>query len=147
MISVSVVNPLMAEHGWTFEADEGVVEDLVHQARYLHQIYTAADPEYTRRVTVPVLWDKQQNQFVSNESSEIIRMLKSAFDGIGAKPGDYYPQALRTEVDSLNAWIYDRVNNGVYRAASEGDGVSISDEELLQVSAQEDSEIVLVDVG
>ncbi|MFP2769795.1 glutathione S-transferase family protein [Oceanisphaera sp. KMM 10153] len=116
MISVSVVNPLMGEHGWTFAADDGVVADPIFQARYMHQIYTAADPEYSGRVTIPVLWDKQQNRFVSNESSEIIRMLNSAFDGIGAKPGDYYPEALRTEIDSLNARIYDRVNNGVYKA-------------------------------
>ncbi|EPZ14850.1 hypothetical protein M622_05175 [Thauera terpenica 58Eu] len=116
MISVSVVNPLMREHGWTFEAGEGVVADPVFQARYMHQIYTAADPEYSGRVTIPVLWDKKQNLFVSNESSEIIRMMNSAFDGIGATPGDYYPQALRTEIGGINDQIYDRVNNGVYKA-------------------------------
>ena len=116
MISVSVVNPLMREHGWTFEAGEGVVADPIFQARYMHQIYTAADPEYTGRVTIPVLWDKKQNLFVSNESSEIIRMMNSAFDGIGAKLGDYYPQALRSEIDGINDQIYDRVNNGVYKA-------------------------------
>ena len=116
MISVSVVNPLMAEHGWTFDDDEGVIADPIHQAQYMHQIYTAADPEYSGRVTVPVLWDKQQNRFVSNESAEIIRMLNSAFDAVGAKPGDYYPEALRTEIDELNARVYDRVNNGVYKA-------------------------------
>ncbi len=116
MISVSVVNPLMAEHGWTFEKDEGVVADPIFQARYMHQIYTAADPEYTGRVTIPVLWDKQQNRLVNNESSEIIRMLNSAFDGIGAKPGDYYPEALRAEIDSVNELVYDNVNNGVYKS-------------------------------
>lgn len=116
MISVSVVNPLMLEHGWTFEAGEGVVADPIFQARYMHQIYTAADPEYSGRVTIPVLWDKQQNRFVSNESSEIIRMLNSAFDGIGAKPGDYYPEVLRTEIDSINELVYDNVNNGVYKS-------------------------------
>ena len=116
MISVSVVNPLMREHGWTFEAGEGVVADPIFQARYMHQIYTAADPEYTGRVTIPVLWDKKQNLFVSNESSEIIRMMNSAFDGIGATPGDYYPHALRTEIDGINDQIYDDVNNGVYKA-------------------------------
>lgn len=116
MISVSVVNPLMAEHGWTFEPGEGVVADPVLQARYMHQIYTLADSKYSGRVTVPVLWDKHQNQLVNNESAEIVRMLNSAFDGIGAKPGDYYPAALRQEIDTLNAWIYDRVNNGVYKA-------------------------------
>ncbi len=116
MISVSVVNPLMREHGWTFETDEGVVADPVFQAHYMHEIYTAADPKYTGRVTIPVLWDKQQNRFVNNESSEIIRMLNSAFDGVGAKPGDYYPEALRAEIDSLNDQVYDHVNNGVYKA-------------------------------
>jgi len=116
MISVSVVNPLMREHGWTFNPDEGVVQDPIHQAEYLHQIYTAADPEYTGRVTVPVLWDKYQNRLVSNESADIIRMLNTAFDGIGAKPGDYYPEEQRAEIDSINAEVYDQVNNGVYKA-------------------------------
>jgi putative glutathione S-transferase len=93
-----------------------VIADPIQQARYLHQIYTAADPGYSGRVTVPVLWDKRQNRLVNNESAEIIRMLNSAFDGVGAKPDDYYPAALRQEIDSLNAWIYDQVNNGVYKA-------------------------------
>lgn len=116
MISVSVVNPLMVEHGWTFEDGEGVVPDPLHNARYMHQIYTAAEPEYSGRVTVPLLWDKQQNAPVNNESSEIIRMLNSAFDGVGAQPGDYYPEALRKDIDSQNDRIYDAVNNGVYKA-------------------------------
>ncbi len=116
MISVSVVNPLMLERGWTFEDDEGVVPDPLHKARYLYQVYTAADANYSGRVTVPLLWDKKQNRPVNNESSEIIRMLNSAFDGIGAAPGDYYPQALQSEIDRINARIYDTVNNGVYKA-------------------------------
>jgi putative glutathione S-transferase len=116
MITVSVVNPLMREHGWTFEDDEGVVADPLHNARYLHQVYTVADPKYSGRVTVPLLWDKHQNRPVNNESSEIIRMLNSAFDEIGAQPGDYYPLALQSGIDSLNAKIYDTVNNGVYRS-------------------------------
>lgn len=116
MVSISVVNPLMVEHGWTFDDDDGVIADPIHNARYLHRVYTAADPEYTGRVTVPLLWDKQQGRPVSNESSEIIRMLNSAFDGVGARPGDYYPRALRKAIDSLNAKIYDSVNNGVYKA-------------------------------
>lgn len=116
MISVSVVNPLMVENGWTFEPDEGVIADPLHQAHYLHQVYTAAQSDYTGRVTVPLLWDKQQNKPVNNESAEIIRMLNSAFDGVGAKSGDYYPLALRTQIDELNDQIYDRVNNGVYKA-------------------------------
>ncbi len=116
MISVSVVNPLMLERGWTFDDDEGVVPDPLHNARYLYEVYTAADPVYSGRVTVPLLWDKQQNRPVNNESSEIIRMFNSAFDGVGAQPGDYYPQALRSEIDTLNARIYDTVNNGVYKS-------------------------------
>lgn len=116
MISVSVVNPLMLEHGWTFEPDEEVIADPVQGARYLHQIYTAAEPEYTGRVTVPVLWDNHQNQLVSNESADIIRMFNSVFDGVGATAGDFYPKALRTEIDDINATVYDRINNGVYKA-------------------------------
>ena len=116
MISVSVVNPYMREHGWTFIEDEGVVADPLFQAQYMHQIYTTADSKYSGRVTIPVLWDKQQNVMVNNESSEIIRMFNSAFDEIGAQPGDYYPEGLRAEIDSINAHIYDNVNNGVYKA-------------------------------
>ncbi|WP_336799538.1 glutathione S-transferase family protein [Kaistia sp. MMO-174] len=116
MIDYSVVNWLMAENGWTFEPGPGVTADKVNGFRFLHQVYTKADPEYSGRVTVPVLWDKLTGTIVSNESSEIIRMLNSAFDGVGAKPGDYYPEALRPEIDALNARIYDTVNNGVYKA-------------------------------
>lgn len=116
MIDVSIVHWLMRENGWTFQNGPGVVPDPIHHARYLHQVYTAAKPDYTGRVTVPVLWDKATNAIVNNESSEIIRMLNSAFDGIGATPGDYYPAELRPEIDALNARIYDTVNNGVYKA-------------------------------
>lgn len=116
MISLSVVNPLMLENGWTFDEGEDVIPDDLHNARYLYQVYTAADPDHSGRVTVPLLWDKQQNRPVNNESSEIIRMLNSAFDEVGARPGDYYPPALRGEIDHLNARIYDTVNNGVYKA-------------------------------
>lgn len=116
MTGVSVVNPLMAEHGWTFDPYDGVVADPVHDARYLYELYRAVDPHYSGRVTVPVLWDRQRNGIVSNESSEIIRMFNSAFDRAGALPGDYYPSALRTDIDRLNERIYDRVNNGVYKA-------------------------------
>lgn len=116
MISVSVVNPLMAEHGWSFEPADGVVADPIQHAHYLHQIYTSADANYTGRVTVPVLWDKQQNQLVSNESADIIRMFNSAFDALGAKAGDFYPKALQAEIDNINDYVYDRVNNGVYKS-------------------------------
>jgi putative glutathione S-transferase len=116
MIDVSVVHWLMRDQGWTFAEGPGVVPDPIGGAQFLHQIYTRADPRYTGRVTVPVLWDKQRGTIVNNESSEIIRMFNSAFDGVGAKPGDYYPQALRGEIDALNERIYGTVNNGVYKA-------------------------------
>ena len=115
MISVSVVHWYMGEQGWTFEPGEGVIQDPLFNAQYLHQIYTKADPNYSGRVTVPILWDKDTQTIVNNESSEIIRMFNSAFDPIGAKPGDYYPEALRAEIDALNERIYTTVNNGVYK--------------------------------
>lgn len=116
MIGVSVVHWLMREDGWTFAEGPGVVPDTVSHARVLHQVYTAADPQYSGRVTVPVLWDRQRSTIVSNESSEILRMMNSAFDEIGATPGDYYPTALHAEIDTVNARVYDTVNNGVYKA-------------------------------
>jgi len=115
-ISVSVVHWLMREHGWTFADGPGVVPDTIGGARFMHEVYTRAAPGYTGRATVPVLWDKDRGAIVSNESSEIIRMLNSAFDGVGARPGDYYPAPMREEIDALNARIYDTVNNGVYKA-------------------------------
>ncbi len=116
MISVSVVNMEMGTEGWTFEAGPGVVGDPIGQSEFMHQVYTRAHPEYSGRVTVPVLWDKAQGRIISNESSEIIRMLNSAFDGIGATPGDYYPEQLRGEIDAVNQRVYETLNNGVYRA-------------------------------
>ncbi|MEP0339878.1 MAG: glutathione S-transferase family protein [Alphaproteobacteria bacterium] len=112
MIPVIVVEPLMLENGWEIAAGA----DPVLGARFLHQIYTAAKPDYTGRVTVPVLWDKQTGAIVSNESAEIIRMFNSAFDGVGAKRGDFYPHDLRHEIDLVNDRVYRTVNNGVYRA-------------------------------
>jgi putative glutathione S-transferase len=116
MVSVSVVNWLMLERGWSFAPGPGVVADDVNHAQFMRQIYQLADGDYSGRYTVPVLWDKQRGTIVNNESSEIIRMLNSAFDGIGAKPGDYYPAALRAEIDAINARVYDTLNNGVYRS-------------------------------
>lgn len=116
MISLSVVHPYMADLGWSFAEGDGVVADPLHSADHLHQIYTAAQADFTGRVTVPVLWDKTNGTIVSNESAEIIRMLNSAFDGIGATRGDYYPPELQAEIDALNERIYDTVNNGVYKA-------------------------------
>ncbi|MCP8900816.1 glutathione S-transferase family protein [Gilvimarinus xylanilyticus] len=115
-ISLSVVNPLMLDNGWTFEASEGVVADPIHDAQFLHQVYTADTPDYSGRVTVPVLWDKQTGRIVNNESAEIIRMLGSAFDSIGAKPGNYYPNHLKSDIDAVNEKVYHEVNNGVYKS-------------------------------
>jgi putative glutathione S-transferase len=116
MISLSAVHWFMGEEGWTFRDGLGVIPDTVNSAARLSEIYTKANPHYSGRVTVPVLWDKKQKTIVNNESAEIIRMLNSAFDNAGAKKGDYYPPALRGEIDGLNSEIYDRVNNGVYKA-------------------------------
>ena len=106
----------MRDEGWTFAEGPGVVPDPINGARVLHQVYTAADPGFTGRVTVPVLWDRQRATIVNNESAELIRMLGTAFDGVGARPGDYYPEALRPEIDAVNARVYDTLNNGVYKA-------------------------------
>jgi len=110
-IGVTVVDPLMMENGWELPEGEGPVSG----ARYIYDIYTAADPDYTGRATVPVLWDKKKQTIVSNESLEIIRMFNSAFDGIGAAPGDFYPADLRAEIDAVNDLVYTNVNNGVYK--------------------------------
>ena len=115
-IPISVVNWLMGSEGWTFADGPGVIPDAVNGAKRLYEIYLKANPAYSGRVVVPVLWDKKTGTIVSNESSEIIRMFNSAFDGLGARPGDYYPANLRPEIDRVNAEVYDRVNNGVYKA-------------------------------
>ncbi|CQH57297.1 glutathione S-transferase family protein [Yersinia frederiksenii] len=117
LISVSVVHPLMLENGWTFARDfPAATGDELYQLDYLYQLYLRADADYTGRVTVPVLWDKQQQTVVSNESADIIRMFNSAFDDVGAIAGDYYPAALHNDIDAINSWVYDQVNNGVYKA-------------------------------
>ena len=116
IVDVCVSHWLMREHGITFKPEDGAMPDPIGGAAYLYEVYRAADPSYVGRVTVPVLWDKQAGTIVSNESSEIIRMFNSAFDAVGAAPGDYYPQALRAEIDAVNARVYDTLNNGVYKA-------------------------------
>ena len=115
LISVSIVAPYMGPEGWTFDGD-GSTGDPVNGAKRLSEIYAAADPRYTGRVSVPVLWDKRQRTIVSNESSEIIRMFNSAFNAITGDRTDYYPPALRAEIDHINALVYQNINNGVYRA-------------------------------
>lgn len=115
-ISLSVVHWYMAESGWTFNAGDGVIQDPIFNADYLYQIYLKANQDYEGRVTVPLLWDKQRQTIVSNESAEIIRMFNSAFDDIGALDGDYYPSILQDAIDEINERIYHSVNNGVYKA-------------------------------
>jgi glutathionyl-hydroquinone reductase len=116
LISVSAVNSYMGAEGWTFEPGPETIPDHVNHVRKLYELYTLADPSYSGRSTIPILWDKEQRTIVSNESSEIIRMLNSAFDDAGANDEDFYPEELRPEIDALNALIYPNVNNGVYRA-------------------------------
>ncbi|MEY8830946.1 glutathione S-transferase family protein [Sedimentitalea sp. XS_ASV28] len=116
-ISVSAVHPDMLATGWTFEKDDhGATGDDLFGSDYLHEIYTRADPDYTGRVTVPVLWDREQQTIVSNESAEIIRMFNSAFDGLTGNSDDYWPEELRGDIEEVNTRIYDTVNNGVYKA-------------------------------
>jgi putative glutathione S-transferase len=117
LIGISAVNTYMAEQGWTFDPGPGVIPDSVNGVSRLYELYTIADPAYSGRATVPVLWDKHRRTIVSNESAEIVRMLNSAFDEVGGNDGlDFYPQALRSEIDELNAFIYPNINNGVYKA-------------------------------
>ncbi len=115
-VSISIVDPLMGEQGWVFSDFPGSIPDTVNGSSYLHQVYTAAKPDYTGRVTVPVLFDKRTKRIVNNESAEIIRMLNAEFDQFADATVDFYPPALRAEIDALNASIYDTVNNGVYKA-------------------------------
>jgi len=117
-IGLSAVHWRMHEDGWAFYDREGVIPDPVNKAAFMRDVYTAAVPTYSGRVTVPVLWDKQQNTIVSNESSEIIRMFNTAFNGLdGVDAGlDFYPEALRPEIESVNERVYHTVNNGVYKS-------------------------------
>ncbi len=119
MIGLSVVHPDMLENGWEFR-DEGFAgvetRDGLYGSRYMHELYTRARADYSGRVTVPVLWDRETETIVNNESADIIRMLNEAFDGCGAEGPDYYPEDLRRDIDAINETVYEHVNNGVYRA-------------------------------
>jgi len=116
-ISISVVHPDMLADGWTFDQNfDGATGDTLFGLQFLREIYLKTDPKLSGRVTVPVLWDKERDTIVSNESSEIIRMFNSAFDGITGNTDDYWPEELRGEIEAINARIYDTVNNGVYKA-------------------------------
>jgi putative glutathione S-transferase len=119
IVSVAYSIPGLRTEGWTYEDDPrypDCIPDKVNGVHYLHEAYTASNPDYTGKVTVPMLWDKKTQRIVNNESSEIIRMLNSAFDGITGNRADYYPPALRAEIDAVNERVYRNVNNGVYRA-------------------------------
>lgn len=116
IISVSVVEPQLTDEGWHFGDFPGADRDTLNHAEYLHQLYTRADDSFTGRATVPVLWDKKTGTIVSNESADIVRMFNSGFGALATQSVDLYPEALRAEIDALNAEIYPRLNNGVYRA-------------------------------
>ncbi|MCR9259726.1 MAG: glutathione S-transferase family protein [Pseudomonadaceae bacterium] len=132
LISVSIAQPHMGDSGWVFDQSSGEVghtasnhndlpdtdstPDTINHKNALYEIYQLSDPEFTGRVTVPVLWDTKHGQIVNNESADIIRMFNFAFDDLGAQPGDFYPSEKREEIDSLNERIYSTVNNGVYKA-------------------------------
>ncbi|WP_134671562.1 glutathione S-transferase family protein [Halorussus marinus] len=131
-ISVSVVDPFRENDGWEFSPDrEGCTEDHVHGSDYLREVYTAADPEFTGRVTVPVLWDRERETIVNNESEEIMRMLDTAFHGIG-NGATLYPEGYREEIDATIEDIYEPINNGVYRAGFAG-GQAAYDEAVTEL--------------
>lgn len=116
-ITISAVHPDMLSDGWTFERDEqGATGDTLYGLPFLRDIYTKAQPDVSGRVTVPILWDKERETIVSNESSEIIRMFNSAFDEITKNTNDYWPTALHAEIEEVNKRIYSNINNGVYKA-------------------------------
>ena len=116
IISISIADAVKHPQGWHFHEGDGLIPDSVNGATHVHEIYTKAEPNYSGRVTVPALWDREKDTIVNNESSEIIRMFNSAFDQAGATGPDLYPEARRDEIDALNGRIYHNVNNGVYRA-------------------------------
>ncbi|HUN52775.1 MAG TPA: glutathione S-transferase family protein [Candidatus Sulfotelmatobacter sp.] len=115
VVGLSIVDPLMAANGWEFTGAPGTTRDQVNGCRYLYEVYAKAKPDYSGRVTVPVLWDKETGSIVNNESAEIVRMFNSAFDRFGDATVDFYPAPLRAEIDRINAFVYDAVNNGVYK--------------------------------
>ncbi len=115
IVGMSVVNWYMGDEGWTFAPGPGVVADPILNATHMHQIYTAAQPDFTGRVTVPVLWDRETHTIVNNESAEIGRMFDQAFDRLKGPGPNLYPVELRPDIDRVNALVFERVNNGVYR--------------------------------
>jgi glutathionyl-hydroquinone reductase len=116
VISVSVTVALLGKKGWEFGTEAGATLDTINGKSVLADVYVLADPHYSGRASVPVLWDKKQHTIVNNESSEIIRMLNTAFDAFTDVRTDYYPAELRGEIDRVNDLVYETVNNGVYRS-------------------------------
>ena len=115
IISLSIVDPIVKDNGWAFSENAGCIPDTISNKTYLYEVYTQADPAYTGRVTVPVLWDKKNYTIVNNESSEIIRMFNSEFKAFTEESPDYYPQKLRDEIDKMNDFVYTHINSGVYK--------------------------------
>ncbi|GAB3591234.1 glutathione S-transferase family protein [Acetobacter peroxydans] len=115
-VSVSVVEPCLTDQGWRFGTYPGADQDTLNGATWMHELYTRADPHFTGRATVPVLWDKQTQTIVNNESADIVRMFNSGFGALASAEYDLYPEALRAQIDALNEPLYQRLNNGVYRA-------------------------------
>ena len=120
VVSVSIVDPLMLDDGWMFSNSEGCIPDTVNQKSFLRDVYLLADPDFSGRVTVPVLWDKQRKTIVSNESADIVRMLNLAFDNFTTVRHNFYPSDLAAEIDTINASVYENINNGVYRCGFAG---------------------------
>ncbi|WP_346797214.1 glutathione S-transferase family protein [Halomonas sp. Bachu 37] len=116
LIGVSHVSPLMLGDGWTYHEDEGSSGDPLYGVEFHHQLYTMTDPDYTGRVTVPVLWDKQEKRIVNNESADLLRIFNHAFDTLNGNTLDFYPSDLREEIDTVNADVYEHINNGVYKS-------------------------------
>ena len=145
IISISVVHYLMGSNGWNFDKAEGVIPDGINNSKYLYEVYLKSSKDYSGRVTVPVLWDKETNQIVSNESSEIIRMFNSAFNKVGAIEGDYYPTELQEQIDNLNIKIYDTVNNGVYKAGFATTQQAYEDAVIPLFKTLDELEIILSD--
>ena len=145
IISISVAHYLMDSNGWNFDKTEGVIPDGINNSKYLYEVYLKSSKDYSGRVTVPVLWDKETNQIVSNESSEIIRMFNSAFNKVGAIEGDYYPTELQEQIDNLNIKIYDTVNNGVYKAGFATTQQAYEDAVIPLFKTLDELEIILSD--
>ena len=145
IISISVVHYLMGSNGWNFNKTEGVIPDSINNSKYLYEVYLKSSKDYSGRVTVPVLWDKETNQIVSNESSEIIRMFNSSFNKVGAIEGDYYPTEMQEQIDNLNIKIYDTVNNGVYKAGFATTQQAYEDAVIPLFKTLDELEIILSD--